>query len=108
MAEYRILESYNFWTQAYDYSPNIYLQQWVYPNSHYKADAKKMQHRSSPSGTPEFVNRISLRGTLQPAEWLKITAQPGWVCIMNYNHNRGHVAKGFEVALSVECFLLRF
>ncbi len=86
---------------------NTYLSQWAYPNTSYN-DGKKLQNLTSPSGRPEFVSRWSLRGTIQPANWLKITAQPGYVYIYNSDHVHRKVEKGFEIALAIEIAFTKF
>lgn len=62
---------------------------------------------TTPTGTPEYVNRISVRGTWQARKWLTVAVQPGYVFIFNHNNEEGETAQGFEIALAVECSLCR-
>ncbi|MDE5798119.1 MAG: hypothetical protein K2H73_03740, partial [Treponemataceae bacterium] len=61
----------------------------------------------TPTGTPEFVNRLAVRGSWYAKPWLKISAQPAYVFVFNHNHERGAFAHGFEMSLGVECSFFR-
>lgn len=89
------------------YAYNEYLAKWHYPNPHHQSDWKKKRDSSSPTGTAELMNRITLTSTLKPAPWLVLTAQPGYVIIFNHNNVKGKTAKGFEIALAAEIKLAR-
>lgn len=60
---------------------------------------------TTPTGTPEYVNRISVKGTWNYKKWLTVALQPGYVIIFNHNHAEGETAYGFEAALSVRVSL---
>ncbi len=84
------------------YNENTYLAQWCYPNSHHQSNWKKLRDAVAPSGTPEFVNRITGRTTLYPNDWLTLIVQGGYVMIFNRDNMRGDTARGFEIALAAE------
>ncbi|MCR5724799.1 MAG: hypothetical protein K6G80_06930 [Treponema sp.] len=77
---------------------------WCYPTDStlYKTDW------TTPTGTPEYVNRLSVRATWQAKPYLKLTAQPAYVLIFNHNHEHGETARGFEMALALELSFLKF
>lgn len=65
-------------------------------------DAKKRQEYSTPHGSHiEYVNRISLRGTLTPVENLTFMVQPSYTHVTNYGNQSGRTKSGFEIAVSV-------
>lgn len=82
---------------------------WPFPDSYegeeYQGYRKHLQKLSSPSGTPEYVNRISLRGTWKPVSYMTFTAQPSYTMIFNRNHEQGKNVRGFEfaAALNIRC-----
>ncbi len=80
---------------------------WCYPDKGIQglSTAKKMQGWITPTGIPEYVNRISSRVTLYPLSWLTVVCQPAYVFIFNHNNHEGKFAQGFEIALAVECKL---
>ena len=76
---------------------------WPFPDT-YEGDLayqKHLQSLSSPSGTPEYVNRISLRGTWNFKKNITFIAQPSYVMIFNHNHEAGEKAFGFEFAAAM-------
>ena len=76
---------------------------WCYPT-----DANgQSQYKSTPSGTPEYVNRLSVRLTWQAKPYLQIIAQPAYVLKFNTDHVVGETAHGFEIALAFELSPLR-
>jgi len=78
---------------------------WIYP---IKGATGYIAQRDAvtPSGeNPEYVNRISLRGTWHPASYLSVTLQPGYVFTYNNGHVAGETAQGFEAAVSISCKL---
>lgn len=62
---------------------------------------KKLQNLSSPSGVPEYVNRISIRGTYHANDRISFTAQPSYVLIFNRNNEKYETKHGFEVAAAM-------
>ncbi len=73
---------------------------WCYPGSNgmSQEEAKKRQGWVTPTGIPEYVNRISVRGTYDMDSIVEFTLQPSFVFIYNRNHNEGSFASGFELA----------
>lgn len=71
---------------------------WAYPNKDSQSDWEEKRDSVCPTGTPEFVNRLSLRGTYRFNKNVKMTFQPSYVLILNHNHEHGETAFGFEVA----------
>lgn len=85
------------------------LNNWAYPDTDIqgKSEAKRRQGLSAPSGTTEYVNRISLRGTISPLDYLSFAVQPAYVFIYNYDNKKGEFVQGVEFALSVKIKLAR-
>ena len=71
---------------------------WPYPTS----DTLHKVSWTTPTGVPEYVNRLSVRGTWRATPWLRLCVQPAYVVIFNRGHVRGETARGFEIALAVE------
>ena len=72
---------------------------WPYPTS---ANGIS-QYLETPTGTPRYTNRVSLRGKWQANRWLSFTFQPAYVIIFNYEHKTDNVKQGLECALAVTC-----
>ncbi len=66
----------------------------VFPNK----TAKQLQRLIAPTGIPEFVNRISLRGTYCFSPKIECVVQPSVVFIFNNNHEEGNFDAGVEIA----------
>ncbi len=79
---------------------------WAYPYEK-QSDWKERRDMFSPSGTPEFVNKIALRGVFHATDAIKFTAQPAFVAVSNWKHNSGSVRTGFEVAFAVDVNILK-
>ena len=83
-----------------------YPDGWCYPGSSSKGSsvfpslttAKDLQSLVTPTGTPEFVNRISIRGTYNFSSKIECVLQPSFVFIFNKGHEEGKKAAGLEVA----------
>lgn len=60
--------------------------------------AKQLQSLVTPTGTPEFVHRVSLRGTYRFSSSVEGVVQPSFVYILNKGHQHGKTACGVEVA----------
>ena len=75
---------------------------WCYPTSVSQRDY------STPHGTPEYVNRISVRGTWYAMDAVKFILQPAYVAIFNLNNQSGEKAFGFEIAAAVSINLIKF
>ncbi|WP_294429950.1 hypothetical protein [uncultured Treponema sp.] len=87
---------------------NEYLKNWAYPDNENQSNWEELRDAFSPSGTPEFVNRLSVRGIWQATEAIKFTVQPSFVAIFNHNNQQGEKAFGFEVAAALNINLLKF
>lgn len=87
-----------------DYRPggDNHVRDWCYPDSANQSDASSRQNRSCPTGTPEYVNRLSLCGTLYPNDYLKLKLQPSYVLIFNRNHQEGNTKHSFECVISAK------
>ena len=89
-------------------NPN--LDNWAYPDSDRqgKSEAKRRQGLSTPSGkATEYVNRVSVRGTITPLDYLSFAVQPAYVFIYNHDNKKGEFVQGVEFALSVNLKLSR-
>ncbi|MCR4821439.1 MAG: hypothetical protein K5873_01030 [Treponema sp.] len=75
---------------------------WCYPTTIAQRDL------TTPTGTPEYVNRFSVRATYWPKEYLKFILQPAFLAIFNHNHQSGERALGFEIAAAVSINLIKF
>ena len=82
-----------------------YPDGWCYPGSSSEGSsvfpsltAKDLQSLVTPTGTPEFVNRISVRGTYNFSSKIECVLQPSFVFIFNKGHEEGKKAAGLEVA----------
>lgn len=74
------------------------LKNWAYPNKKYQPDWEEKRDALCPTGTPEFVNRVSLRGSYRFNKHVKAVFQPSYVVILNHNHEHGETATGLEIA----------
>ena len=87
-----------------------YPSNWVYPNSSTQSDAKERQHWLTPTGTPEYLNRIALKGEYSFTDYFSIACQPAFIFIFNNNNVEGDFDMGVEFALVVSfkpCILLK-
>ena len=86
------------------------LHHWVYPDSDNEGGldfAKEQQSWFAPSGTPEFQNTISIRGTYSPTRWLTLTLQPSFTFTFNHGNQEDSFACGGEIAFSSHLVLKR-
>lgn len=80
--------------------------EWPYPNS-YESDPikaseeKRKQSLVTPTGTPEYVNRIAVYGSYSPRSWITINGQLGYTFIFNAGHVENVTTTGFEFTTSV-------
>ncbi len=80
------------------------LSSWPYPSQTAAAgsdewtEAKRLQSLTTPSGTPEYVNRVAVRGTFRVTPYLSFALQPAFVHYTNYDNVEGENAFGFEAA----------
>ncbi len=83
-----------------------YPEGWCYPerdDGRYNSvfpdkTPKQLQRLIAPTGIPEFVNRISLRGTYCFSPKIECVLQPSVVFIYNNNHEEGNFDAGVEIA----------
>ena len=61
----------------------------------------------TPTGIPEYVNAITIRGSVCPVYWLTVTAQPSYIFVNNFNHEAGNNRQGFQFALSTRIDLTK-
>ena len=79
-------------------------EKWVYPNSESQGheEAKRRQALISPSGTPEYLNRISLNGSYKFNDCLSLSVQGGFIFAFNYNNVQNNFQCGPEFAACVK------
>lgn len=77
---------------------------WVYPNSDHQGhdEAKRRQSLISPSGTPEYLNMISLNGSYNFNNYLSLSVQGGFIFAFNYNNIQNNFQCGPEFAASLK------
>lgn len=83
-----------------------YLGQWAYPDRT-QDNWKERRDMGFPSGTPELVNRLAVRGSLRATRAITLTAQPAFVAVSNWRHNSGETRTGLEVAFAVDINILK-
>lgn len=81
---------------------NLDKTDWAYPDSSLqgKDEAKRRQNLVTPSGIPEYVNRLSVRASYYLKDNICVLVQPSLVFIQNLNHNTEKNAFGFEMVAS--------
>lgn len=91
------------------FTGNDYPNGWCYPDSSKndstgsamgQEEAKRRQRLVTPSGTPEFVNRISLKTSYAFNSQLDCTFQSSYVFIFNYGHESGVFKSSLEIAFA--------
>ena len=82
---------------------------WAFPDSDRQGqkEAKRRQRLTTPSGTAEYVNRVAVRGSISPLDYLSFVVQPAYVFIFNHNHEKNEFTQGIEFALAVNLKLSR-
>ncbi len=85
----------------------VYPSSDIYPDGQGKEEAKRRQKLSTPSGTAEYVNRIALRGSYSPFDYLTLTVQPAYVFIFNRDHVKGKSDQGVEFTVAASLRLAR-
>lgn len=78
------------------------LAEWAYPDKKGQGhdEAKRRQSFKTPHGTPEYVNRISLRAEYRLNDAVTFRAQPGYVFVFNNDNKSGRFEQGFEFAFT--------
>ena len=77
------------------------LANWAYPDKSSQSNWEELRDAIAPTGTPEYVNRLSVRGTWSASDYLTFKLQPSYVAIFNHNNEIGEKAFGFEIAAAV-------
>ena len=86
----------------FDMDDDYKVSKWAYPNKKgHPSDWKELRDALAPSGTPEYVSRLSVRGTWRARDYLTLKVQPSFVAILNRNNEHGESAFGFEIAAAV-------
>lgn len=76
---------------------------WAYPT-----DSNGLnQYAVTPTGTPQYTHKVSVRGTWYATEKLSFTLQPAYVIIFNNNNDRGVTDWGVESVLAVKYSFLK-
>ncbi len=76
---------------------------WAYPTK----SGSVNQYAATPTGTPQYTHRVSVKGTWNATEQISFTLQPAYVIIFNNKHDEGTTGWGIECALAVKCSLLK-
>lgn len=76
---------------------------WVYPNPDTQGydEAKRRQGLISPSGTPEYMNRISLSGSYNFNDFLNLGLQGAFVFSFNHGNKLDNFQCGPEITASL-------
>lgn len=79
------------------------LDKWVYPDTSKDGfeEAKRKQSLVTPSGIPEYVNRISLCAKWSPVSAVTLAVRPACVFIFNSGNVSDNFKCGLETAVSV-------
>lgn len=77
---------------------------WIYPTDTIHPNGYKYK---TPTGLPEYENKISVKGTLSPLSWMTIVLQPSYTVIVNANYEAGKVKHGFEIICSTRINLTK-
>ena len=85
------------------HTPEKIPDDWCYPDKERQGieNAKHNQKLVTPTGIPENVNRLSVRGTYWLNDKTEITLQPSYVLIFNNDHKKGNTQQGIEIACAV-------
>lgn len=80
---------------------------WAYPigsktDEAQQAEAKRRQALISPSGIPEYLNRIAVRASYKINDYLNVAAQGAFVFVYNRNNVEGNFQCGPEVAVTLK------
>lgn len=100
MSGTKVFNDVDWGGQDTDLSAEYAKTTWCYPTTTAQRDL------TTPTGTPEYVHRLSVRATYHATDWLSVTTQPGYVMLFNKDNVEGQKAKGFEIALAVKVSLL--
>ena len=82
------------------------LKNWVYPftvasdgSTQFSSKYKNGRNLAAPTGTPEYVNVITLYGAYRMNDWLEFMTQPSLAIILNSGHESGKTEFSFEFVL---------
>ncbi|QTQ11693.1 hypothetical protein HRI96_05450 [Treponema parvum] len=76
---------------------------WAYPTD----GNGRNKYAVAPTGTPQYTNRLSLRGTWDVCDNLSFTLVPSYVIIFNNGNKTGKTDKGVEIAFAVKWSIIR-
>lgn len=83
---------------------NIDYNYWPFPHqsddAEKQAEAKRKQSLIAPSGTPEYINRISLQVKYYFTKSISVKTQQSFVYIINKNNELNKNACGYEAVIS--------
>lgn len=65
------------------------------------------RNRPTPTGIPEFTNRITLKGSYWFKNYLELMLQGSYIFIHNTDHIEGNFQQGLELAFSAKLSVLR-
>ncbi|MCR5217507.1 MAG: hypothetical protein K6D58_02380, partial [Treponema sp.] len=104
----------NIFTEALDWGgvdTVCDIDEWVYPDPNGamgREEAKRRQSLTCPSGTPEYVNRISLRGSLCATPAITFMAQGAFTFVFNHDNNEGEFECGPEITFATSIKIKEF
>ena len=70
---------------------------WPYPSQTNGLN----QFSITPTGIPQYTNKLSIKGTWYASKTLSFTAQPSYVIILNNNNQSGKTEWGIETAFAI-------
>lgn len=76
--------------------------EWNYAESDELEKQKYIRSFQCPHGTPEYVNKISVRGKYQILNWMSVMFQPSYTFIFNQGNKADQFKHGVEFALSLK------
>ena len=86
----------------FDYKDDEELKAWAYPDKGAQGfdEAKRRQSLVTPTGTPEYVNRVSLRGSYALSDYLTLKGQLAYTFVFNHANTKGSFEHGIEGAFT--------
>ena len=81
---------------------NVYFDMTNASSWPYPSDTNGLNQFSiTPTGTPQYTHKVSLKGSWHASKALTFTAQPSYVIIFNNNNQKGQKDWGIETAFAV-------
>ena len=84
-------------TDVYAEMDDGVAKNWPYPSQTNGLN----QFAITPTGTPQYTNKLSIKGTWYASKTLSFTAQPSYVIILNNNNQSGKTEWGIETAFAI-------